>query len=362
MPISDDINYWRAFVFPTLQRNPAITSITSVDVTNNFAQTVDWTPGDGNPILDTSTASQMNPEAPARRSRLNRFKRDASLCSATSTTTDNPTPATITTAPTMSPRSCELHEEDPDQGINQAYCLCDNSVTLTPLSVPLTGHQSDSCAYTAMPATATISISTQEAVFRSDCKIQLNAPTCTSTIQGCTPTGAAATPTSTFVVHLSNNTVHVGDVNKANNGQDFRDEVKAKLKSVCPDPAPGQSGFCDTKTKPEIEGITTITLDPASEDGVLTQGKLVSTVQDASCRSSGERDRMLAAAVGAFQQSSGKSCTEMDYAYSVDQHTTTGCGTPPGKRSSVSGTIPNLICHSKVTVCSGADHISKFTL
>ncbi|MAD83313.1 MAG: hypothetical protein CL912_25730 [Deltaproteobacteria bacterium] len=64
----------------------------------------------------------------------------------TSSASDN----IITPAPTI---SCDLHEQDSDQGILKPFCLCDNSVTLTPLSVPATGHQSDSCAYTAIPGT-----------------------------------------------------------------------------------------------------------------------------------------------------------------------------------------------------------------
>ncbi len=57
--------------------------------------------------------------------------------------------------------SCVLHEQDPDQGITQAFCLCDSTATLTSLSVLLTGHQSDSCAYTDIPATAKETITTR---------------------------------------------------------------------------------------------------------------------------------------------------------------------------------------------------------
>lgn len=267
-------------------------------------------------------------------------------------------PPTITSTSAMPAPTCVLHDEDPDQGINKAFCVCDSSVTLTPLSVPPTGHQSDSCAYASMPSTAAISISTEATVYTSNCQvctqIQLNAPTCTSTVQGCTPT-TSATPTPTFVLHLSNNTVHVGDAVLGNGGQDFRQEMMSKLKSLCPEGA----SQCDTQTTAEIDGISTVVEDSASNDGVDKTGKLVFTIQDSSYESTADRDRMLAAAVSAFQQSAARSCQEVDYAYSVDQHKTTGCGTAPNKREPVSGVLPDLICHAQMTICSGSDHISE---
>lgn len=97
--------------------------------------------------------------------------------------------STTTPHPAKSTPLCILHKQDPDQGITQAYCVCDGSATLSPLSVPPTGHQSDSCAYTTIPATARETITTLESTYTKDCwgcvEIGFNVPSCTS-IPGCT--------------------------------------------------------------------------------------------------------------------------------------------------------------------------------
>lgn len=81
------------------------------------------------------------------------------------TTATNATTATITSTPTP---SCVLHNEDPDQGVNQAYCLCDQTITLSPL--PASSAQSESCAYNSIPATsARATVTTQTEVWTVNC-------------------------------------------------------------------------------------------------------------------------------------------------------------------------------------------------
>jgi hypothetical protein len=142
-------------------------------------------------------------------------------------------PASITPAPTP---SCELHNEDPDQGINQAFCLCDKSITLSVL--PATSAQSESCAYKSIPTatTARETVTTQTEVWTSNsaaCTIVggiADAETCT-TVAGCTPT-AAATPTiAAWVGNLS--TIDIGNADDGNGGKDLATEMFGKLKAMC---------------------------------------------------------------------------------------------------------------------------------
>lgn len=131
---------------------------------------------------DNSTDSSDLSSCPAVRLISTTTATPANIAPAPTTTI----PASITPAPTL---SCVLHNEDPDQGVNQAFCVCEGSETLSPLSVASTGHQSDSCAYTTIPSTkASETVTTLAATYTTNCQvcteIQLNAPACTS-IPGC---------------------------------------------------------------------------------------------------------------------------------------------------------------------------------
>ncbi|KAI0405878.1 hypothetical protein F4802DRAFT_596842 [Xylaria palmicola] len=189
----------------------------------------------------------LTPPSPKRAVR--QIKRQLSACpasttsstvtsapSTTSTTSSetSSTPASITPAPT--PPSCELHTEDPDQGINQAFCVCDGSVTLSIL--PATTAQSESCAYQSIPtgtsALKTITIPTQ--VWITNCAACTlvggiaDDATCT-TVSGCTPTSAPVPTIAAWVGNLS--TVNIGDAEDGNNGFDLGAEMFNKLKAKC---------------------------------------------------------------------------------------------------------------------------------
>lgn len=203
-----EINMLRTYELPTLQRNAAVTRIISVDFSNNYHQDVDWEhgqspPGLDNPLLPASPASdEPVPPVPAR---FRKARRDDNttdigeliglcpiLADTASVTTGSlsSSPASITPPPTVPKPSCVLHEQDPDQGITQAFCLCDATATLSPLSVPPTAHQSDSCAYTTIPATGKEVVVTMASTYSKNCQgctqIGFNAPSCT-TIPKCTP-------------------------------------------------------------------------------------------------------------------------------------------------------------------------------
>lgn len=142
-------------------------------------------------------------------------------------------PASITPAPTP---SCDIYNTDPDLGISQAYCLCDESITLKPL--PATGGQSERCAYKSIPSATTDreTVTTEKQVWTTNCaECTLvggfnDLPTCT-TVAGCTPT-AAPTPTiAAWVGNLS--TIDIGNAEDGNGGTDLATEMFNKLKAMC---------------------------------------------------------------------------------------------------------------------------------
>jgi hypothetical protein len=152
-----------------------------------------------------------------------------------SATATSSIPSSITPAPTKLP-SCVLHNEDPDQGINQAFCLCDGSVTLSPL--PATSAYSESCAYKYIPTatTARETVTIQTEVWTSNCAACTivggiaDAETCT-TVAGCTPTAAPSPTIAAWVGNLS--TIDIGNAEDGNGGKDLATEMFTKLKGMC---------------------------------------------------------------------------------------------------------------------------------
>ena len=173
LPGTTTPNVWRLYEFPTLQRNAAVTKVTSIDLGNNLNNHIDWQPNSGDEELPASGASDLvvPPPPPGCAKKM---KRQAAGCVACITfappggTTGTvsvsgtgavTTPATttqtanITPAPTV---SCSLQNEDPDHGINTDYCVCSGS-TFPVLSVAATATGPDaSCAYTSLPSASTI--------------------------------------------------------------------------------------------------------------------------------------------------------------------------------------------------------------
>ena len=157
------------------------------------------------------------------------------------TITTDQTRHTITSAPTL---SCVLHNQDPGHGITKAYCLCDKSITLSPLSGKKT--YSESCAYTTMPGTSAIEVvPTQTQVWTTNCQActiiggVANEETCTS-IAGCKPTSptststAASVPVPTIAAWVGNlSTIEIGNAEDGNNGIDLAKEMFSKLRGMC---------------------------------------------------------------------------------------------------------------------------------
>jgi len=139
----------RTYELPTLQRNPAVTRIVSIDVSNNFQYDVDWENGqsaaglDSVLLLESAASSLSVPAVPAR---VRKHRRDGdnaetdvpSICLVAATATNTNlgskfSSPSITSPPAVPKPSCVSHDQDPDQGITQAFCLCHSTATLSPL-------------------------------------------------------------------------------------------------------------------------------------------------------------------------------------------------------------------------------------
>lgn len=112
-----------------------------------------------------------------------------STSSASASATITPPPNTPTPAPTSTP-SCYLQDEDPDLGINSAYCVCEGSLNY------LEPSSTGSCAFTALPS-RTINPTISPSVVTSNCQVctvvDVNNGECT-TMPNCVPTTSSTAP------------------------------------------------------------------------------------------------------------------------------------------------------------------------
>jgi hypothetical protein len=314
-------NILRTYELPSLQRNSAVTRIVSVDVSNNFQHDVDWengqsAPGLNNPLIPESPASTL--PVPAVPARLRKSRRDGNITeaavpvicpveaaapNATPGSTSSSPASTITSPPAMPRPSCVLHEQDPDQRITQAFCLCDSTTTLSPLSVPLTGHQSDSCAYTAIPATAKETVTTFASTYTKNCQactqIGFNAPSC-KTVPQCTPTNAEVT------IQAGSSPVHVGTLT----GTALYTSVSSALEKLCPSVTQTKS-FTACKT----DSVTVSNVEYVSAGSLDRNGELVIKVAASSYNSTTLRNAMIKSAALTAQKGSEKpsSCSNQTY-------------------------------------------------
>lgn len=280
--------------------------------------------------------------------------------------------ATPSTTPPPPMPSCYLQEEDPDHGVNARGCIC-GSTTLPILSVADAAGESALCAYTAMPTkTEANPISKETYTYTSNCQACTvvggiaDTPTCTL-VGGCTPTAA---PTPTIVVHLSNNSVPIGDENKNNNGSDLRQTMFTQLQGLCP-----TGGHCNTaKDIAVINHIPTVAGGDDKNPGDIYYEDLYFTINYSNYSSSDKRDQMLAAAVSNWQQAVAQTCATVKYQMPSDNGVIRDCSknNPPVKRdlpakSDIGKRLPSDPpepvdddpCIYDGTICAGPDYIGK---
>ncbi|KAI1119752.1 hypothetical protein F5Y10DRAFT_291151 [Nemania abortiva] len=324
-------NIWREMELPTLMRNTDITAITHVDIENDYQRTTDWRQGDDPERFPLPDVDPNNPPPIVMR------RRDVEACpfppfpsdtptptSSPETTLSTPAPVTssqssmITPAPSL---SCELHNQDPDQGVTQAFCLCNGSITLSPL--PASTAQSESCAYTTIPATTAFeTVTTATETWTSNCSACTlvggiaDSPTCTR-VSGCTPT-AAPTPTiAAWVGNLS--TIDIGDAEDENGGIDLAMEMFTKLKGMC------SSSGCKSDHA-EMDNVETVLAD--GEQPL----KPAMYLQDAQYSSQEVLEKMLSVGIGAWISALNNEdlqlCKEVEYEADADP-AASGCGNGP---------------------------------
>ncbi|KIX06948.1 uncharacterized protein Z518_04924 [Rhinocladiella mackenziei CBS 650.93] len=305
-----DPSMLQTYEIPILQRNPTVTRIVSIDVSNNFQRDVDWEngqspPGLDNPLLPLGEADNIPvPPVPAG---MRKSRRDGN---STEDGADPPTlcpiavadavatPSSISPSPTSKP-SCVLHEQDPDQGITQAFCLCDSTATLSRLSAASTGGPSDSCAYTTIPATAKEAVTTFTSTYTKNCQgctqVGFNAPSCT-TVPQCTPTSAEVT------VQAGSSPVHVGTLT----GTALHTSVSSALEKLCPSVTQAMSS-----TACETGSVTIPNTDFVSDESLDSDGELVIKAAASSYNSTALRDAMIKSAQKGSKQPS--SCYNQSY-------------------------------------------------
>lgn len=332
-PLPSDIipNAWRTYEFPTLQRNPGVISVTSIDATNGFARTVDWQPNNNDEELPPSNAASL--VVPAAAASKMKMKRDISVCaapassgsiaipsssgpplatstSASNTITSNSNSAGPTiTAPPNTP-SCSVQFEDPDSGVNTEYCICDGSSTLPFLTIPSATDVSQSCSYTSLPSTGIINPSNgfgPPVTYTGQCQVCTPvgefAQTCTA-IPNCYPQAAAAT------VQVGSSPVHVGTLT----GTALYTSISSALDVLCPTVSQTEEMTACSTDSVVIGGIDFVDL------GFLDKGgELVVKVESSSYNQTSLQDAMIDSAALTAQNSAQGSTNCYQATYEVEE-------------------------------------------
>ena len=226
---------------------------------------------------------------------------------ASSTALASSTPPTATTSSTTPAPTCYQQNEDPDQGIQQQGCICNQGTVTKTLPLKATGvDYSSSCAYTALTEASAIAITANfgpavtNTMICSVCSpIQNNGATCTS-LSNCLP----QTPTAT--IQIGSSPVPVGTLTS----DALSSAISSAISSLCPPVTQTTtSTTCDETSKVNIPNIAYI--DGGS---LVTDGELVVQID-----SSGYNDTALLAplagmaALSISSSATGGNCYEAEY-------------------------------------------------
>ena len=226
---------------------------------------------------------------------------------ATASSTTPTTPISSTTPVTTPTPTCYQQNEDPDQGIQQQGCICNQGTVTKTLPLKATGvDYSSSCAYTALTEASTIAITANfgpavtNTMICSVCSpIQNNGATCTS-LSNCLP----QTPTAT--IQIGSSPVPVGTLTS----DALSSAISSAISSLCPPVTQTTtSTTCDETSKVKIPNIAYI--DAGS---LATDGELVVQID-----SSGYNDTALLAplagmaALSISSSATGGNCYEAEY-------------------------------------------------
>ena len=235
----------------------------------------------------------------------------------TLSTTSSPG-GSITQGPTTTP-SCVLHNQDPDQFISSAFCLCDATVTLPLISVPPKAAATSQCAYTTIPSSAiittnpTLAVTTDLKSCQVCTRVVNNEDSCSS-IKGCTTSPSPTKPPTettapiqsgaAVTVEAGSSPVHLGTLT----GKALSTSISSALSKLCPTPSKaGAHTACSTKSV-KIKGI------PYKSGEFLSEGELVVSVESSSYNQSQLRKAMIdTAAHTAVQAANDTNCYDTTY-------------------------------------------------
>ena len=287
-------NVWRAYEFPTLQQNTAISSVASVDQSNDFSQTIDWQPDDGNEILPYVDADTLNVLA-APPCNAN-SKRDGSAC-AVCTTVASPSGSNSTAANSTSANSTATNTTSALSSSSTG--LYSNTTTSSTPPSSSAGPYSNSTTSSTPPSSSaepSSNSTTTSTPSSSSMRTTSDSKTSPTPSSSSTPSSPSAQPST--VVQLSNNSISVGTLG----GSQLYNAMWNALMPKCPNPQNGAPTSCQS-TAAIVSSVGTIA------GGTLTEGEIIFTIADSSYTSTGQLDAMMGAAVRAFQQSAtGKNC------------------------------------------------------
>ncbi|KAF3014011.1 hypothetical protein E8E14_009851 [Neopestalotiopsis sp. 37M] len=233
-------------------------------------------------------------------------------------------------APTSTP-SCTMQNEDPDQGINTQYCVCDSTRTLPFLTITPEVERTKSCDYTTLPpkdtkraAVAAMTpspsvptITPPATLDQRDLTISngFGPPTtdtkmcqvCTQVVNNedsCSSLDNCIKQTGQVTIEAGTSSVHVGTLT----GDALYTSVSSALDKICPTPT--DSGFASCKTDTvSIGKIPYVSAEYLAHDGELQVSVESSTYNVTSIRNA----LIMAAAKAAQQAATDKNCYEQKY-------------------------------------------------
>lgn len=295
---------------------------------------VTWTPntaGDGavldvyiqsnNPIFEQGYDSNGDPVGAAACAGNNKHKRQSGACASPGAAADDSGLATTTTAaeiattntPATTPTpTCFQQYEDPDQGIQQQGCICNQGIITKTLPLLATGVDASSCGYTDISTQSTIAITanfgsavTNNMVCSVCSPIADNGATCTS-LPNCLP----QTPTAT--IQIGSSPVPVGTLTSSS----LSAAISSAISTLCPPVTQTTtSTTCDETSKVTIGGITYI-----AGGFLATNGELPVQID-----SSGYNDTALLkplagmAALSISSSATGSNCKNESYMVEQDK-------------------------------------------
>lgn len=208
-----------------------------------------------------------------------------------------------TTAGPSSTPSCSMQDEDPDQGIFSACCVCDQNLTLPFLSAASTAIASESCQYTTIP-TLLPTITNGLGPATTDMK---SCQVCTPIVNNedsCTSLDGCIVQTGAVTVQAGSSPVHVGTLTST----ELYTKVSNALQTLCPSATQTTSMTACSTGSVTVQGV------PYVDGGFLEMGELVISVESSQYNVTSLRDAMIqSAALTAQSAATGKNCYDQKY-------------------------------------------------